>query len=328
LKPRIAVTLGDPAGIGPEVALGAAGEEEVLSACVPILVGPRRALERAAEILGLEGDLPRPLGGTLPRQGIWMASMDEEIPPLGKVTPEGGRAAGRAVEEAVGLVRSGVCKGIATAPLHKEALRLAGYQETGHTGLLARLTGSENLAMLFRSPRLSVLLLTDHLPLSEALGALTWERIVSRVLLAAGFWELAVEEPLRVAVAGVNPHAGEEGLLGPEEAEIIAPAVEELRRRGVDASGPHPPDTVYHRAASGEFDLVASPFHDQGLVALKTLAFGESVHVTLGLPFIRTSVDHGTAFGLAGSGRADAAPMRRAILEAASLATRHVGNGS
>jgi 4-hydroxythreonine-4-phosphate dehydrogenase len=321
-RPTIAVTLGDPAGIGPEIALRAAHDRLVLEACVPVLVGSPEALERGCEITGLDPAIPSLADATSREGGVRLHPVEAPLPPLATVCAEGGRAAALAVEAAVEMVGSGACDAIVTAPLHKEALHAAGYDDGGHTGMLRRLSGVPATAMLFRSPRLHVLLLTEHLPLREVPSALTREGIVEKVRLGISFWEHAGLGRPRVALASLNPHAGEGGLMGGEEERVMAPAVAELRGEGAAVEGPIAADTVYLRAVRGEFDLVASPYHDQGLVAVKTLAFGQSVHVTVGLPFLRASVDHGTAFDLAGSGRADWGPMRRALLEAARLAPR------
>jgi 4-hydroxythreonine-4-phosphate dehydrogenase len=228
--------------------------------------------------------------------------------------------AGRAIEEAVRLVREGACGALTTCPVDKDAMNRGGYAWMGHTRMLADLDGADEVAMVFRSAAFSVVLVTDHVPLREVFSLLNVERVVRTVQLALDLYRRCGDPPPRVAVAGLNPHAGEGGLLGREDLEILAPAVEALRGAGCDASGPFPPDTVYLRARNAEFDLVAAPYHDQGLAALKTLGLGTSVHYTAGLSFIRTSVDHGTACALAGTGRADPRPLYAALREAARAA--------
>jgi 4-hydroxythreonine-4-phosphate dehydrogenase len=209
---------------------------------------------------------------------------------------------------------------IATAPVSKEAFRLAGLPWNGHTDLLAHLTGAPHVAMMFESPALRVVLATIHIALAEVPEALTQPVLESTIeLTALGLPRLGVASP-RIAVAGLNPHAGEHGLFGREEDTIIVPAIASCRRRGIDVTGPFPGDTVFLRAHRGEFDVVVACYHDQGLIPLKLLAFGEAVNVTLGLPIVRTSVDHGTAFDIAGRGVANPESMIAAVLLAARLA--------
>jgi 4-hydroxythreonine-4-phosphate dehydrogenase len=212
--------------------------------------------------------------------------------------------------------------GIATAPINKEAFRLAGLPWNGHTDLLAHLMGVEHVAMMFHSPALRVVLATVHIALAEVPLALTQPSLEATIALTAR--ELPrydVAKP-RIAVAGLNPHAGEHGLFGREEENVIAPAIAACRARGIDVSGPWAPDTVFLRAHRGEFDVVVACYHDQGLIPIKLLAFGEAVNVTLGLPIVRTSVDHGTAFDIAGRGLANPASMIAAVLLAARLSSR------
>jgi 4-hydroxythreonine-4-phosphate dehydrogenase len=209
---------------------------------------------------------------------------------------------------------------IATAPINKEAFRLAGLPWSGHTDLLAHLTGSPHVAMMFYSDRLVVVLATVHVPLAEVPAALTRERVQTTIALTAEALARFTKVPPRLAVAGLNPHAGEHGLFGSEEERVIEPAVAECRARGIDVSGPYPADTVFMRATRGEFDAVVACYHDQGLIPVKLLAFGQAVNVTIGLPIVRTSVDHGTAFDIAGRGIADPESMIAAVLLAARLA--------
>jgi 4-hydroxythreonine-4-phosphate dehydrogenase len=285
MKPRIAITVGDPAGIGPEIAGKAADDPRVRAACEPVLYGPPPGSRFAP----------------------------------GELSAEAGRAAYDAICAAVRDAQSGVVHAIATAPVNKLAFARAGLPWKGHTDLLAHLTGSPRAAMMFWSEPLKVVLATVHIPLASVPGALTRELVESTIELAAGeLPRFGVPRP-RLAVAGLNPHAGEDGLLGEEERDVLCPSVEAARSRGVLVEGPFPSDTLFTRATRGEFDAVIACYHDQGLIPVKLLAFGRAVNVTLGLPIIRTSVDHGTAFDIAGRGIADPASLIEAVLLAAKL---------
>jgi len=284
--PRIAITAGDPAGIGPEVAARAAADPRVLTACEPIVYGPPDGAAYAPGVLSAAA----------------------------------GRAAYDAIVRAVADATSGAVDAIATAPINKAALRLAGLPWAGHTDLLAHLTGARQVAMMFYSEPLRVVLATVHIALADVPRALTQAAMEATIdLTARELPRFGYARP-RIAVAGLNPHAGEPGLFGGEEATAIAPAIAACRARGVDVDGPFPGDTVFVRARRNEFDVVIACYHDQGLIPVKLVAFGEAVNVTLGLPIVRTSVDHGTAFDIAGQGLADSASMIAAVLLAAKLA--------
>ena len=286
MKPRIAITVGDPSGIGPEVAAKAAGDPRVLAVCEPVLYAPPNGARFAP----------------------------------GMLSAEAGRAAHDVIVRAVADAMDGSVQAVATAPVNKEAFRLAGLPWAGHTDLLAHLTGAPRVAMMFYSDRLMVVLATVHIALAEVPAALTQERVQATIALTAEAIPRFTKVPPRIAVAGLNPHAGEHGLFGGEEDRVIAPAIAACRARGVDVSGPYPADTVFVRATRGEFDVVVACYHDQGLIPAKLLAFGQAVNVTLGLPIVRTSVDHGTAFDIAGKGVADPQSMIAAVLLAARLA--------
>jgi 4-hydroxythreonine-4-phosphate dehydrogenase len=290
VRPRIGITLGDPAGVGPEIAAKAAADPRVLAACEPVLYGPP----------------------------------DLSSFPAGHLSAQAGRAAYDAILQAVDAARDGRIAAIATAPINKEAFALAGLPWRGHTDLLAHLTGAEFVAMMFHTPHLAVVLATVHVPLADVPRLLTRD-LVERVirLTARELPRFGVAAP-RLAVAGLNPHAGEHGLLGREDESVVRPAVEACAREGIAVQGPLPADTLFVRAARGEFDAVVACYHDQGLVPVKLLAFGKAVNVTLGLPIIRTSVDHGTAFDIAGKGVADPGSLIEAVLLAARLASERV----
>jgi 4-hydroxythreonine-4-phosphate dehydrogenase len=286
-RPRIALTTGDPAGIGPEIVQKAAADASVLQVCEPMIYGP---------------------------------PPNARFPP-GVVSAEAARAACETIEAAVRDALAGRVAAIATAPVNKLAFAQAGLPWKGHTDLLAHLTGrDERVAMLFWSEPLKVVLATIHVPLADVPRTLTRARLDAIIdLTARELPRFGTGHP-RLAMAGLNPHAGEEGVLGAEETQVIRPAVEAARARGVDIAGPFPGDTIFLRASRGDFDAVIACFHDQGLIPVKLLAFGRSVNVTLGLPIIRTSVDHGTAFDIAGQGVADPSSMIEAVRLAARLA--------
>jgi 4-hydroxythreonine-4-phosphate dehydrogenase len=290
-KPRVAITAGDPSGIGPEVAAKAAAEPSVLQVCEPI---------------------------------VYAASPAGFVP--GAVSAAAGRAAYDTIVRAAEDARAGVVDAVATAPISKEALRLAGLPWSGHTDLLAHLTGASHVAMLFYSEGLCVVLATVHVPLADVPRLLTQASLEATIFLTARELPRFLAEnrerdrPPNIGVAGLNPHAGEHGLFGREEEIAIAPAIAACRARGVNVSGPFPGDTIFVRAVRGEFDAVIACYHDQGLIPVKLVAFGQAVNVTLGLPIVRTSVDHGTAFDIAGRGIADPGSMIAAVKLAARLA--------
>jgi len=290
MKPRVAITCGDPAGIGPEIAQKAANDPRVRAVCEPIVYGPPASARFTP----------------------------------GELSGEAGRAAYDTLCEAVKDAQSGVVAAVATAPVNKLAFARAGLPWKGHTDLLAHLTGSPRVAMMFWSEPLKVVLATIHIPLASVTSALTRELVDDIIDLSSReLPRFGIAQP-RLAVAGLNPHAGEDGLLGHEEAKVLRPAIEAAQKRGIHINGPFPGDTVFGRAVRGEFDAVIACYHDQGLIPVKLLAFGRAVNVTLGLPIIRTSVDHGTAFDIAGKNVADPASMIEATLLAARLATRDI----
>lgn len=289
MKPRIAITAGDPAGIGPEIARKAADDARVREICEPVIYGP-------------------PPGSRFD---------------AGVLSAEAGRAAYDTIGAAVKDAMHGRVAAIATAPVNKLAFSRAGLPWKGHTDLLAHLTGTPRVAMMFWSEPLKVVLATIHVPLAAVPALLTRELLGGIIdLTARELPRFGIAHP-RIALAGLNPHAGEEGLLGSEEVQVLRPAVEEARARGIGIDGPFPGDTIFGRAARGEFDTVVACYHDQGLIPVKLLAFGRAVNVTLGLPIVRTSVDHGTAFDIAGKGVADPSSMVEAVLLAARLSNPH-----
>lgn len=324
-KPRIGITIGDPAGIGPEVSLKAACEPSLLRLCIPFLIGDAVCLKKTAVQAGFNGDMAilHP-GASIPTESAGpiiydLANLTHPIE-FGKEQAAAGRAAAEYIEAAVRLCQSGVINAITTAPINKKSLSLAGYSYPGHTEFLAHLTNTDEYAMTFFSERLRVSLLTTHVALADVPGYVKREPLEKLIrLLQREFLRFDFERP-RIAVAALNPHGGEGMLFGKEEALEMTPAIEACRRiDGIDVSGPHSGDTIFVRAARGEFDVVISCYHDQGLIPVKCFSFGEAVNVTLGLPLIRTSVDHGTAFDIAGKNIADASSMVGAIRLAVEL---------
>ncbi len=318
----VAVTMGDPAGIGPEIVAKTFADPDF---SVPaIVIGDVGALSRAAGMLDASIEvrrIERPSDAQVGRGGIDVVAASE-LPadlPLGKVDARAGAAAFSYVEQAVKLALAGEVGAIATAPIHKAALEAAGIPYPGHTEMLADLTDTADYAMMLFNDELRVILVTIHLALRDAIDCLSLERELKTIRLAAGAARrLGIAQP-RVAVAGVNPHAGEGGLFGQEDLDIIAPAIEAARAEGIDASGPWPGDTVFMQARQGRFDIVVAQYHDQGLIPVKYLGIDRGVNVTVGLPFIRTSVDHGTAFDIAGRGTANHTSLKIAIEQAAAM---------
>ena len=285
-RPRVAITVGDPSGIGPEIAAKAAADPLVRTHCDPILFAPP----------------------------------DDQVFQPGEVSAEAGRASYDVIVRAVEAATTRDVEAIATAPISKLAFARAGLPWKGHTDLLAHLCNASPVAMLFHAPQLVVVLATVHVPLAEVPGLLTRERLRDTIRLTAEWLPRFGARQPRIAVAGLNPHAGENGVLGLEDEAIIRPAVAEAAGTGIKVSGPWPADTIFVRASRGEFDAVIACYHDQGLIPVKLIAFGQAVNVTIGLPIIRTSVDHGTAFDIAGKGTADPGSMIEAVLLAARLA--------
>lgn len=319
--------MGDPAGIGPEVVLKAVAEEEIRRVCVPVIIGDAQLLAHNARTLDLQ------CGYDIVRQGEPIA--DDLTEPLiyhldnigGYVEPGiesgvAGKAAAGYIEAAVNLCAAGSIDAIATAPINKRALFLGGYSFPGHTEFLAHLTGTEEYAMAFVAANLRIVLISTHVPLAVAIRMVERDRLVKVINLThRELLRWGIERP-RIAVAALNPHGAEGGLFGVEEASEILPAVEACRNDDeVNVQGPFSADTVFLRASRGEFDAVVACYHDQAMIPVKCLSFGEAVNVTLGLPFIRTSVDHGTAFDIAGKGLAEHSSMVAAIKLAADLST-------
>ena len=331
-KPILGVTMGDPAGAGPEIVLMALSEKGIRATCNPIVVGDAATMRAAVETTSLSKEIrviEKPEQAAF-EEGLIdvvdLGNVDLAKLTRGRVDPMAGRAAFEYIRRAVDLALKGAIAAMVTGPINKEALNTAGYTYAGHTEILAELCGIKDVAMMLVVGELRVSHVTTHSSLRQACDLVKKERILKVIHLThEGLQRMGVGEP-RIAVAGLNPHAGEGGLFGREEIEEIQPAVEEARRLGFNVTGPIPADTVFFRATHGHeigkglFDGVIAMYHDQGHIPIKLLGFAEGVNVTLGLPIIRTSVDHGTVFGKAGKGTANPSSMIEALKLAARMA--------
>jgi 4-phospho-D-threonate 3-dehydrogenase / 4-phospho-D-erythronate 3-dehydrogenase len=329
--PIIGITMGDAAGIGPEIIVKALADRSVYAACRPVVVGDARTL---VEMVGIaKRDVAVRAIDALDQAAFRFGTIDcldlDLLPPgilFGRLSAAAGDAAFRYVVKAIDLAGEGSIDAICTAPLNKKALHMGGHDFPGHTEILAQYSGAGDFAMMFAAPQFNVILVTIHVGLIEAIRLIDPERVGRTIALAHGALAQMGVDPVRIAVCGINPHAGEDGLFGErEEEEKIVPAIRHAVSQGLEVSGPYPADTVFLRAVRGEFDVVVAMYHDQGLIPIKTLGIDAAVNVTLGLPFVRTSVDHGTAFDIAGRGVADETNMKTAILHAAALARARGG---
>ncbi len=319
-KPLLAITMGDPAGIGPEIVLKTLAHGEVFERCRPLVIGDRRVLERATRWVGRKSpvfdEVDHAAMGQYQPGIVTLLDLHNAAPgecPPGEVSAAAGRAAVEYVERACDLALAGEVDAMVTAPLNKAAMNGAGFNYAGHTELLAERTNTPNVKMLLVGPKLRVIHVSTHVSLQEAIRRVTTERVGEAIDLAdSSCRALGIAHP-RIAVAGLNPHAGEGGLFGHEEEREVVPAIEAARARGLDVSDPQPPDTVFLRAVNGAYDVVVAMYHDQGHIPMKLLAFDSGVNVSIGLPIIRTSVDHGTAFDIAGTGKAREESLLAAI---------------
>lgn len=306
----IGITMGDPAGVGPEISVKAVAEMSPEERALTRIYGNRAILEKACAVTGAAINLDE-IAVDLPIDGPELE--------WGKLDPRGGDAAFRFIEKAVRDAQAGEIGCIVTAPINKEALNLARHHYDGHTGMLAALTGQKSAFMLLASERLKVIHVSTHVSLKAAIDRATPERILATIRAGNDHLKRIGYENPRIAVAGINPHCGESGLFGNEDDLQVAPAVAMAQAEGINVVGPISADTVYHRAYSGAFDLVIAQYHDQGHIPIKLVAFDTAVNVSLGLPIDRTSVDHGTAFDIAGTGKANHVNMKSAIAYARRL---------
>jgi 4-hydroxythreonine-4-phosphate dehydrogenase len=328
--PTIAITMGDPAGIGPEVIMKALAHDEVLAICQPLVIGDAARLRQAGRIVGTDlvvEALESAADARFPSRAVQCVDLKLVPPdlPFGKVSAIAGEAAYRYIEKAVEVIQAGFADAICTAPISKEALHAAGHRYPGHTELLAYLTGTPEVSMMLVSPKLRVIHVTTHIGLIDAIAKIEpglVERVITRghdVLVKAG-----IANP-KIGVCAINPHAGENGLFGHgEEAAKITPAVEACQAKGWDVRGPLPADTLFYLAGRGDYDMVVAMYHDQGHGPIKVLGLEAGVNITVGLPVIRTSVDHGTAFDIAGTGVADERSLIEALRQAVGLAPKRL----
>ena len=323
--------MGDPSGVGPEIIAAALADPALAALCRPLVLGDRGALERGLAVTGLpleirsveeSGPLRTEPGVIYLRELSQLSAGDMEY---GRPSRAGGDASYRYICEAARLCLSGEARAMATAPINKESMNGAGHHFPGHTELLAQLTGTDQVVMMLAGSRLRVSLVTIHEALSRVPSLITHQRVLDTIRITDQALSRYFCPTPRIAVLALNPHCGEGGLFGCEEREVIAPAVAAARAEGIDAVGPLSADTLFHFALAGSYDAVVCMYHDQGLIPLKLLHFDDGVNVTLGLPIIRTSVDHGTAYDLAGTGRASAESMKAALVMAAQMAA--LGSG-
>ena len=325
--PLIAITVGDVAGIGPEVVVKALALPEVRAVCRPLVIGDARALDAvrlgvAVPPLQVVAAVAAATFDAATITVLDMRNLDPAAVPLGQISPAAGKAAVEYVLKATELVRAGSVDAIATAPLNKEAMHLAGFDYIGHTEILVDVTRTPRCTTMLATPSLRVTHVTRHLPFRDIADQLTIERVLNTISITyEGMKMLGFSAP-RLAVAGLNPHNGDNGLMGREEIDIIAPAVVAAQAQGIDARGPIPADAVFFQALRGDYDVVVCQYHDQGHIAVKTHDFERSITITLGLPIMRTSADHGTAFDIAGQGIAHADSMVAAIVAAAKMVAR------
>jgi len=315
-RPVLGLTIGDPAGVGPEICIKALSRPEVAELCRPLLYGDEGVLRRAMGIVSTPLSLRRVVEAGEYRDGAVNVVSLDNVPEdweYGRVQAVCGRAAFEYIVRAVEDAKAGKIAGVVTGPINKESMNTAGMHYAGMTEIFAELTGSKDYAMMLTGGPLKVIHVSTHVSMREAIGRVRRERVLRVIRLADGMLRDLGYERRRIAVAGLNPHSGENGLFGSEEQEEVFPAIEAARGEGLDVTGPVPPDTVFLKAAGGEYDIVVAMYHDQGHIPLKLLDFMGGVNVTVGIPVIRTSVDHGTAFDIAGTGVADETSMLKAI---------------
>ena len=326
-RPLIGITMGDPAGIGPEIVLKALADPHLYAVCRPFVLGDREILMTTREALAADlaiGEISTPEDvrgqeGVVDLLPVSHLGKSAVLP--GKPNVPGGKAMMDYILMAVDLSIRRVIAAMVTCPISKVLMHRAGYNYEGHTQLIAEKTGSKNYVMMLAGTRLRVSLVTIHCGLKEVVPLLDVRKVYRTISVTASALreDLGIKSP-RLAVAALNPHAGEDGLFGNEEGECILPAVSRARQEGLDIQGPLPGDTVFWKAAEGQFDAVVAMYHDQGLIPLKLLHFSDAVNITLGLPIVRTSVDHGTAYDIAGTGKADPSSLKAAIRMAARMA--------
>ncbi|ABB14953.1 4-hydroxythreonine-4-phosphate dehydrogenase PdxA [Carboxydothermus hydrogenoformans] len=327
-RPVIGITMGDAAGVGPEIIMKALRDPEIYAICKPLVIGDAKILQRAETIIhtGLHIKPIQSIDEAEFKFGIVECLDLNLLPPdipFGQVSAKAGDAAFRYLEKAIELAKEGKIDAICTAPLNKEALHKAGHMYPGHTEILAELTNTKDFAMILSAPKLKVIHVTTHVGLKDAIDMINPNRVYKVIKLAHDTLKKAGYSNPRIAVCGINPHAGENGLFGyREEEEKIIPAIKKAQQEGINAIGPLPADTVFYRAIRGDFDIAVAMYHDQGHTPVKVLGLEVGVNITAGLPFVRTSVDHGTAFDIAGKGTANELSMKEAIRQAVELTSK------
>ncbi len=328
--PVIGITMGDPVGIGPEIIVGALENSDFSGTCTPVVLGDIDMMAKAIDFTGsvLKIRTIQEPAKAVNTPGIInlvaLSQLPVEALAPGKPTAVTGKAMIKYIDTAVDMARNNTIDAMVTCPITKTAMKLAGSRFHGHTELIAHGTNTQNYAMMLAGDKLKVVLVTIHVPLSRVSGLLSVENILKTIRITADSLKhrFDVSQPA-VAVAGLNPHAGEESLFGPEERDLITPAVDLARKEGINVSGPHPPDTLFFHAAQGKYDGVVCMYHDQGLIPFKMIHFHDGVNTTLGLPIIRTSVDHGTAYDIAWQGIASHESLVQAIKMATLQAKTH-----
>ena len=339
--PYMGITMGDPAGVGPEIIAMALTDPVLYEACCPVVLGDAAILSNTISILSEKGLMAREMRINLvsnPAQaagepGVMdlmpLSSLDTKAVQPGRPVVAGGKAMVDYILRAVDMAVRNEIQGMVTGPISKALMHEAGYRYDGHTQLIAHETNADEYVMMLAGAKLRVALVTIHCALKAVPELLDRETVYKTIMITAKALkeDLGFSNP-RLAVAALNPHAGEEGLFGTEEQDIISPAISRAREQGIDVTGPFPADTLFHQAASGRFEAVVSMYHDQGLIPLKLLHFSDAVNATLGLPIIRTSVDHGTAYDIAGTGRADPSSLKAAILMATEMSKNRASQPS
>lgn len=322
--------MGDAAGVGPEIIMKALRDPEIYAICKPLVIGDAKILQRAETFIhtGLHIKPIQNIDEAEFKFGIVECLDLNLLPPdipFGQVSAKAGDAAFRYLEKAIELAKEGKIDAICTAPLNKEALHKAGHMYPGHTEILAELTNTKDFAMILSAPKLKVIHVTTHVGLKDAIDMINPNRVYKVIKLAHDILKKAGYSNPRIAVCGINPHAGENGLFGyREEEEKIIPAIKKAQQEGINAIGPLPADTVFYRAIRGDFDIAVAMYHDQGHAPVKVLGLEVGVNITAGLPFVRTSVDHGTAFDIAGKGIANELSMKEAIRQAVELTSKKI----
>jgi 4-phospho-D-threonate 3-dehydrogenase / 4-phospho-D-erythronate 3-dehydrogenase len=332
-RPLVGLTLGDPAGVGPEITLKALAETDLYQICRPLVIGDRGVLERAAAVLGIAPSfnvVERPAEGRFESGSIDLLdlkNLDLSTLAWGQVQAQAGRAAFEFMRTAIELALAGDIDAIATAPLNKEAMQLAGVPFLDHTGMLAKLTDSPDVLTMFVVRNMTIFFMARHMSMRQACDDVTAENVCHTLVKAHQAMARFGKPNASFGVAALNPHAGEHGMFGDEEITQIGPGVEQARQRGVDAHGPIPADAVFHQCLQGRYDAVLSLHHDQGHIASKTYDFERTISITTGMPFVRASVDHGTAFDIAGKGLASAIGMAESVRVAARYAALYAEYG-